>query len=378
VDACDVLIVGGGPAGSSCAWTLRRSGLDVVILDRKSFPRDKVCAGWITPAVVEALEIVEEDYRKQRVLQPIHGFCVGAEAGPCAPVDYGRVVSFAIRRCEFDHYLLARCDARRRLGEPLVSLRREGERWIANDAISARLLVGAGGHFCPVARHLLPGGAPPEPIVAAQEIEYELPAPAQAACDVVPELPELYFAEDCRGYAWVVRKGAFVNVGLGRQDPHDLASHVERFVGFLESAGKLPPGPRPRFRGHAYTLYGQTPRPLVREGALLVGDAAGLAYPRSGEGIRPAVESGILAGRAIVAADGDYTEQGLAGYAAALTARFGRRGDAPRPGPSDLLPARLRPRLARWLLGSPWFARHVVLDRWFLHRFDAPLAQATP
>jgi flavin-dependent dehydrogenase len=94
----------------------------------------------------------------------------------------------------------------------------------------------------------------------------------------------------------------------------------------------------------------------------------------SGEGIQPAVESGILAGRAIANAEGDYTVAGLSGYAEALTARFGRRGEAPRRGRSALLPARLRPTLARLLLGSPWFARHVVVERWFLHRSDAPLA----
>ncbi len=63
-ESCDVLIVGGGPAGSSCARQLRRAGLDVLILDKSEFPRDKVCAGWITPQVVEELEIDTRDYTK--------------------------------------------------------------------------------------------------------------------------------------------------------------------------------------------------------------------------------------------------------------------------------------------------------------------------
>ena len=50
MDACDVAIVGGGPAGSSCAWALRDSGLDVLVVDRATFPRHKLCGGWITPA----------------------------------------------------------------------------------------------------------------------------------------------------------------------------------------------------------------------------------------------------------------------------------------------------------------------------------------
>ena len=58
----DVLIVGGGPAGASCAWALRQAGLDVVVLDQAQFPRDKVCAGWITPPVLTALGIDPQDY----------------------------------------------------------------------------------------------------------------------------------------------------------------------------------------------------------------------------------------------------------------------------------------------------------------------------
>ena len=45
MDTCDALIVGGGPAGSTCAWKLRQAGLDVVVMDAAVFPRDKLCAG---------------------------------------------------------------------------------------------------------------------------------------------------------------------------------------------------------------------------------------------------------------------------------------------------------------------------------------------
>jgi flavin-dependent dehydrogenase len=94
---CDVLVVGGGPAGSSCAWALRRSGLDVVVADRSSFPRDKVCAGWITPAVLEALEVDTRRYASTRVLQPVVGFRVSMQGSDAVEIDYGHVVSWAIR-----------------------------------------------------------------------------------------------------------------------------------------------------------------------------------------------------------------------------------------------------------------------------------------
>ncbi len=70
----DVLIVGGGPAGSTLAYSLRSSGLKIAILDKKSFPRQKTCAGWITPEVMRLLNIDPEDYAKGRVLQKISGF----------------------------------------------------------------------------------------------------------------------------------------------------------------------------------------------------------------------------------------------------------------------------------------------------------------
>ena len=77
MDMCDVLIIGGGPAGSSCAWKLRQAGLDVIVMDRATFPRDKVCAGWITPQVLADAGIDVDDYRRERTFQPITGFRTG-------------------------------------------------------------------------------------------------------------------------------------------------------------------------------------------------------------------------------------------------------------------------------------------------------------
>ena len=53
----EVLIVGGGPAGSSCAKRLREHGVDCLLLDRHDFPRTKLCAGWITPEVISDLKL---------------------------------------------------------------------------------------------------------------------------------------------------------------------------------------------------------------------------------------------------------------------------------------------------------------------------------
>ncbi len=376
MDRCDVLVVGGGPGGSSCARGLAARGLDVIVLDRQDFPRHKVCAGWITPQILESLGIDVDDYRKERVLQPIRGFRVGRVGSAESDADCGEVVSYGIRRCEFDHYLLARSGARTRLGEPIRELRRDGERWLVNAEIEARALVGAGGHFCPVARRLGATPGPGEPTVLAREIELQMTPAQEAECPVHPERPELFFAADLRGYGWVVRKGDWVNVGLGRQDADAFPRQVESFLGFLVERGRIPADlcEAKALRGHAYLLYGEAPRPLGGEGVLLVGDAAGLAYGRSGEGIRPAVESGLLAAREIAEAKVRIDAGALARYERALRERFGVRHGRIRPGPTDWLPPRWRGRIAGRLLAQPWFSRRVVVERWFLHRHAPALA----
>jgi len=363
-DTCDVLIVGGGPAGSTCARALKRAGLDVLVMDKSEFPRDKVCAGWITPQVVQELDLDLEDYRQRRVLQPISSFITGMGEQANAAVNYDKVVSYGIRRCEFDHYLLERSGARLRLGETWKSMERQGERWLVNGEISTPLVIGAGGHFCPVARFLGAHLGKEERAISAQEIEFEMNESQAAQCSVTGERPELYFCDDLKGYGWCFRKGNYLNVGLGREGNHRLAEHVQTFARSLAAQGRIPADLPGKFKGHAYLLYAHGNRPVIGDGVMIVGDAAGLAYTQSGEGIRPAIESGLLAAASVLDVNRDYRRERLSRYEADLRARFGERGEAPA---LTMLPARLRLGLARALMQTQWFARNVVLDRWFLH-----------
>ncbi len=368
MEHCDVLIVGGGPAGSTLAWKLKAAGLDVLILDKKTFPRDKTCAGWITPAVVETLKLDLADYARGRVFQPIKRFVTGTIGGREVHTSYDAPVSYGIRRFEFDDYLLQRCGARVVLGEPLKSLKHEGDGWVVNGKIHAPLVVGAGGHFCPVARYLGANLGADERIVAAQEIEFEMSAAQQRLCNVAEDRPELYFCGDLKGYGWVFRKGNFLNIGLGHEENHKLSERVTAFCDGLKAQGRIPVDMPTKFKGHAYLLYPLASRQLVDDGLLLIGDAAGLAYPQSGEGIRPAIESAILAADTILAARRDYRRAQLEPYVAQMTARFGQRLQGELPAESGRFVQRLKQTLAHWLLRRGWFARHVVIDRWFLHR----------
>jgi geranylgeranyl reductase family protein len=370
VDTSDALIVGGGPAGSTCAWKLRQAGLKVRVLDAASFPRDKVCAGWITPQVISELNLDVDAYRQGRTWQPITGFRVGVIDGDGdVAAAYDRPVSYGIRRCEFDHYLLNRAAVPTSLGTPVSSIRRSGEEWIVNESVRAPLLVGAGGQFCPVARWLN-GAAAERPLVVAQEAEFAV-GPSAASFTTEPEVPELFFSRDLKGYGWCFRKGEYLNVGLGRQDRRSLPSAMAAFVAFLQSRRKVPSGRAWRWRGHAYGLFGAARRRVSGDGLILIGDAAGVAYPQSGEGIRPAIESGLLAAETIGEANGRYDFSALARYDERLQVRLGE-GLLSR-GLARLVPAGAAAAMARRLLASPAFVEHVVLDRWFLHRREPAL-----
>jgi flavin-dependent dehydrogenase len=370
---CDALIVGGGPAGSTSARLLRQAGWQVLVMDRARFPRDKVCAGWVTPGVFRLLDLDPSEYRATGLtIQDITGFRTSVMGDAAVETRYGRTISYAIRRCEFDAFLLNRSGAEVLPATPLASLERRGDEWIANDTIAARVVIGAGGHFCPVARTLGHAARPRHsspaasegrtaretvrPVVA-KEAEFHLEGEDREADG---QIPELFFCRDLEGYGWCVRKGRYLNIGLGRRENGDLNPHIHEFMAFLERNGLARRASFVRWRGHAYLASGTGPRPLIADGVLVVGDSAGLAYPESGEGIKPAVESGRLAAETLIAAQGRAGIEDLKPYEAELRRRY-------PPAPSTPAPlVGVTKALGRMLMRSPWFTRRVVIDRWFL------------
>jgi flavin-dependent dehydrogenase len=327
-------------------------------MDRARFPRDKVCAGWVTPQVWQQLALDPAEYRAAGLTcQDISGFRTGVLGGRQIETRYPEPVSYAIRRCEFDDFLLRRAGAPTLQGTPLERLERRDETWIINDAITTPLVIGAGGHFCPVARHTRQGEEP-KPVVA-QEIEFLATDDQTGSATGVPEL---FFCDDLGGYGWCVPKGAYLNVGLGHRDPAQMRVYLAELIQLLERRGALHTEPAPRWHGHAYLAAGAGVRPLVGDGLMLVGDSAGLAYPKSGEGIGPAVESGRLAAETLIEARGRVDRDALAPYARRMLRLY-----PPSPARSELA-HRARAIVGRALLKSAVFARHVLLDRWFLRR----------
>jgi geranylgeranyl reductase family protein len=366
MERCDVVVVGGGPAGSSCARALHDAGLEVIVLDRAVFPRDKVCAGWITPQAVDDVALDQADYQRGRTWQPITGFRTGV-IGSSDVVDtaYNRPVSYGIRRCEFDHYLLRRSGADVRHGTPLSSVVRDGAGWILNRSIRADMLVGAGGHFCPVARWLNPTAEERQPLVVAQEAEFVVEPGEAATWPMVPGVPELYFCRDLSGYGWCFRKGQYVNIGFGLLGRRSLPKAIAEFVAFLRTQRRIPDAASWPWRGHAYLVADAPHRRVFDAAVLLIGDAAGVAYPESGEGIQPAIASGRLAASTLIAAGGRYSRERLERYERQLHTSGG--GECVRRWLARAMRPAITATLLPRLLGMRWFTRHLVLDRWFLH-----------
>ncbi|NTV48816.1 MAG: NAD(P)/FAD-dependent oxidoreductase [Geobacteraceae bacterium] len=365
MDSCDVLVVGGGPAGSTCAGRLKQAGVDVLLLDKEVFPRQKPCAGWITPSVLEILGIDAEKYRHGRVLQEIRSFRTGLIGATGLVTHYGITVSYGIRRYEFDHYLLQRSGVRSVQGEPVTTLERVEDSWIVNGRIRARMLVGAGGHCCPVAR-LLGAKIGREAVVAARVAEYAMSPEEGRRCRIPSDTPGLFFCRDMKGYGWLFRKGRYLNIGLGHRDAGSFTRHTKEFCAFIEQQEGVPAGLSGRLQGHAYRLYGgEGRRRCVGDGALLIGDAAGVANPVSGEGILPSIESALLAAETILAANSDYGCDSLDPYAVRLNRHFGCGNS--RISSLQVFSG-ITCSLGARLLSSSWFTRHILLDRWFLRR----------
>lgn len=295
----DVIVVGGGPAGSSCAWRLMRGGSDVLVLDKERFPRLKLCAGWITPAVVRDLEMDAATYpHRFLTFERLHVHLKGLHL----PM---RCVQHSIRRYEFDAWLLERAGApveRHTVRE----IAREGERFVVDGRWRCRWLVGAGGTRCPVYRALFREANPRARELQTVTYEHEF---AHRWEDGDCHL--WFFEHGLPGYSWYVPKqDGWLNVGVGgmaeklKRRGEDIKTHWSRLTRRLASSGMVRDAVYEP-AGYSYYLRGDTE--VARVGnAFITGDAAGLATRDLCEGIGPAVRSGLRAAECIMDARREY------------------------------------------------------------------------
>lgn len=307
----DVVIIGGGPAGSTCARFLVAGGLSVLVLDCHDFPRTKLCAGWLSEPVWRVLGLRPEEYPR-RVWR--WNQCHVSHQGARHTV---KVSGYFIRRDEFDDFLLRSSGAQWRRHRAR-QIGREGGGWVVDGRHHARYLVGAGGTHCPVARGLFPPrrGAP----VGTREREFDVDALVLAACGRGNDgEPELLLHDDLSGYSWSVPKTDALNVGCGTREVGGVLAAWRRAREHLEREEHVPRSSRDALdsmKGHTYHLY-RFDRARVGahpDGAFLVGDALGLAHPLTAEGILPAVLSGRLCAEAVLAGAPDGYRERLEGH----------------------------------------------------------------
>jgi len=266
--AVEVLIVGGGPAGAAAAWQLRRAGREVLVLDRERFPRLKLCAGWITPEVVEDLGIDVNAYPHSLLTYPRLRMHFGRWQVPVPCVQH------SIRRFEFDAWLLARSGAEV-IEHNVRHIEADGDQYVIDEAYRCRYLIGAGGTRCPVYRTLFreanPRASELQLVTLEHEIRYEW---RERDCHL------WFFGHGLPGYSWYVPKErGWLNVGVGgiaariKNGGHDIRAHWGYLTAMLDA--RLAPGVQYEPTGYSYYLRGNVD--TVRRGnAFITGDAAGL------------------------------------------------------------------------------------------------------
>jgi geranylgeranyl reductase family protein len=364
----DVIVVGGGPGGSTAAWRLARAGLRPLLLDAAVFPRVKICAGWVTH---EALTDAQVDPQKYPLTIQAFSACRFEFDGARNETRWRRPASYGILRREFDHYLLDRAraagaDVREGARVTEVAPDADGVRVVSpTGTFTASVVIGAGGHRCPVAQ-ALGQVSDQEEVVIAQESETRLTPARVESLGRWWEAPELYVEPDLKGYGWYFPKGDTLNVGVGcvAGPGADLPRRREALVNALRDAGRLPADLAIEpFRGHAYVVRRRAPRRLAGDRFCLVGDAAGLARDLSGEGIGPAIKSGILAAEAVEARL--RRGVGLDAYAAAIVRRYGTGETGWLGRQLARIPDSWARVVVRAVLNTEATRRHVVFGRIF-------------
>jgi geranylgeranyl reductase family protein len=288
----DAIIVGAGPSGSSAAYRLADAGKDVLLLDRASFPRDKPCGGGVTERAARLLpfsiEPVVEDVATKVDLRLGYGRTV--QRGDGAPLVY------LTQRRRLDHFLAERAqeagaefrDAVRVTevvsGEGGVALLAAGER------VEASVLIGADGVNGLVARVLGLGGNRHVGVALEGNLSYARPGADRYRGKIVLE-----FGVVPGGYAWVFPKGDHANFGVGgwKSEGPRLRGHLER----LCEAHGFSGGDLDDLRGYRLPLRAPSST-LARGRALVVGDAAGLVDPVSGDGMFEGFLSSVYASEA--------------------------------------------------------------------------------
>jgi len=289
---CDVLVVGGGPAGSSAARNASEKGADVVLIDRRRQIGVPVqCAGYI-PARLPG----ELDIDRSYLVQPVEGMQTYLKGELIAETS---LPGFTIHRDRFDDLLLrAAIEAGSTvlLNSAAVAKEKDGVVIRAEDRsltrVNTTVIIGADGPKSTVARWA--GADPTEPVPGVQ---------ATVGLTRPMSHTEVHFEPEIfGGYGWLFPKGNLANAGLAlkrrKGDGKSLKALLDWFIDKLRRAGKIAD---PVFYAGGWIPTAPLRTPVYRN-MMLVGDAAGHTHPVTGAGIFSAICGGTMAGRSAAAA----------------------------------------------------------------------------
>jgi geranylgeranyl reductase family protein len=305
VERFDVLVVGAGPGGSATAIHLRRAGASVLLVDKARFPRDKPCGGGLTGRALRhapcSVDPVVEHVVGRLVVRASYGSKVSAGSD-------ARLIDMTQRR-RLDLHLAeqaAAAGAEFRDGSAVTEIELDDDgasARVGGSRVRASFLVGADGANGVVAKAAGLGegivrGVALEGNVAWSALEHEPYAgTAWVELGIVPG-----------GYGWVFPKGDHANLGVGGwlTEGPNLRAHLDR----LASEHGVGTSALESVRGHRLPMR-ELGAPAARGRVLLVGDAAGLVDPLSGDGMYEAFVSARLAADAIVAGTPEEYERAL-------------------------------------------------------------------
>jgi geranylgeranyl reductase family protein len=303
-----VLIIGGGPAGAAAAHTLAAHGIDVAVIDKAAFPRDKLCGGLLTLRSRKIYQRIFNQPWDAAISHVSHGVKFLHQGKLLnAVVDASEL--FFTRRLDFDHFLLDQAitrGAKPYLDDAVVALDLAGKtcRLGSGLELGYDTLIGADGVNSLVAKTLFGRAFDPRTVAFALELEVDRNSRHADLID-----PEIHFGLVNWGYGWVFPKRDTLTVGVGGLHARNPALKATFNTFLKDRFGAVPAG---RIKGH-YLPFGDYRKVPGRSDVLLCGDAAGLVEPITGEGIAFAMQSGHFAAEAILAAGG---HPALAGYRA--------------------------------------------------------------
>lgn len=289
----DAIVVGAGPAGSTLARLLARQGVQVLLLDRARFPRDKPCAGGVTLRATFALDIDLTPVVERTVFAGRFTY----RLGKAFRHRFDLPLSYMTQRDRLDLFLAEQATAAGAQfhgAEPVESVE-VAERTVTvhtgKGQYTARALAGADGANGIVGQSA--GTAPQVDLLVA--LEGKIPLSKQAeyrwADTLAMDLGALP-----GGYGWVFPKGDHLNVGVGAW--RHFAPHLRQRLATLCQRYRLPGDRLGEVRGH-YLPLRRPGSPIAHGPVLVLGDAAGLVDSLSGEGIHTAFLSARLAAEAI-------------------------------------------------------------------------------